>query len=79
MPHVNVCDNNFYPTYKGLTQRDGAVFKAPPTIYLETNIDEAPVLVDEVDTLGSLDVPVLAVENVAVGELSEDIGMVENI
>ena len=41
---------------------------------------EAPGLVDEVDALGSLvDVPVLAVENVAVGELSEDIGMMENI
>ena len=67
------------PTDKGLTRRDGAVFKAPPTTYLETNIDEVPGLVDEVDALGSLDVQVLTVESIAVGELSKDIGMVENI
>ena len=40
---------------------------------------EVPGLVDEVDTLGLLDVPVLEMENVAVGGLSEDIGMMENI
>ena len=57
--------NNFYPTDKGLTRKDGRTLPALNTTYLIDREAE--------------DVPELVVENAAVGELSEDVGMVENI